>query len=77
MGISKKYKRDEKELIQSMISKGKNVFVISITLGPKVPFITGNSILSRPGILNIALLDFFMSVMRGLYLILVITKGFF
>mgnify|MGYP001208331174 CR=1 FL=1 len=32
MGISKKYKRDEKDLIESMTKRGKNVFVLSITM---------------------------------------------
>ena len=32
MGISKKYKRDEKDLIKSMIKRGKSAFVLSITM---------------------------------------------
>jgi len=30
--LTKKYKRDEKDLIESMTSRGKTIFVISITL---------------------------------------------
>lgn len=32
MGISKKYKRDEKELIKSMVKRTEGPFVLSITL---------------------------------------------
>lgn len=32
MGILKKYKREEKDLIQSMSKRGKSIFVLSITM---------------------------------------------